>query len=505
MNKKELSYIITREFPNIIGAMITGSQSRNSEFRRGYDIDIVLFDLLYPRVATFEMFYEGIKIDCTIVPVSNINGALVNEFGDQKGVLFKMIAHGEYLTGNQVIIEDIKKNTIDFLQTLEKDFNPHTNKQLLELRWIAKYLERKLSKEEIFMLLCEFVCAITTLESYKTDFWLNTHLRKVEELSKKSQGFLLSTKEHFDYAVTTQDCRPVIQYIHEYLENYPSVADTNTFYILTINVPEFYKNTFASKIIPLLRSNELLGQTYKYFFFTNSQSDKLLKNNCCVCFDLVNGVLIKDIIKELKSVLVTFNLQLEYQIVSLPMYVRKAEASKEIIAFKSTLCSSFGILRNEYSAEEFPRQIQCFIRKFAQCIEIDDFDYRKSLELLIARYLFYKNDFKHVGVKDFEAYFDKQYTEEYSAFISFYAGSIGSSISDNCYDEMNIETALQVLNLQNTRLLPFLNDSVLDILMINDSKKVHSFIYFCETVFTISSATEKDNLWVLFRLLEQKK
>lgn len=502
MTRRDLSDIISREFPDIIGAMITGSQSKKSEFQRTSDIDVVLFDLLYPTIATFEMFYEGIKIDCTIVPLANINSALLNELGDQKGILFKMIANGEYLNGNQLVIDDIKKTTIQFLRTLEKDINPYANKQLLELRWIAKYLDRKLSKDEIFLLLCELVCTITTLESYKTDFWLNTHLRKVEELSKNSQGFLQRIKEQFDYVITTQDCRPVIKYIYEYLENYPSSADENNYYTLSINLPESYRNSFTTTILPAIQSNELLGKWYKYFYFRSLQYDKFLKNSCCICFGLDIDILLKDIVAELKSVLISFNIQLEYHIAHFPSYIRGYDESVAMIDFKSTLCSLVVKIHNNYSEKRVIEHIEYLIKKIAEYIAIENFDYKKTLELLVIRYLFYEDDFQRIGIKDFQTFFDKRYNEEHNVFLSQYSNTATSIVQENIFDDINIETTLQAIQSPSTKALPFLNDSVFDIIMINDFGKARTFLFVCEKIFEISSTTEKNNFWIIFKLLK---
>ncbi len=300
MNKEELIKLLRSTFPQAIGAMLTGSQFNKTHFNTISDVDVVVFDRTTSDVHTRGLRFQQNKIDCTIVPVFDIENVVLNEFYDPKGIIIYMISSGEILYDTNTIIEDIASAVLPLKNKISERVKTNYHQSVEQLLKMSKYFERELSESERILLACDFIYCITKIEAIRCNGWDFTSLHKARLLNEHNSAFVTDILQLHRMVVETKDLRFLHSYVKQYQNKLGHFDDTlQQIITFDIAIPDFSLQYFHKDILPVILSNSSLYKCYLYSFISPRKYHRLYRHDIAISFAADKGMAIIDIIHEL--------------------------------------------------------------------------------------------------------------------------------------------------------------------------------------------------------------
>jgi predicted nucleotidyltransferase len=315
MNAMNTFNFIDEDFPQAVGIVVTGSYLIRGHSVKSSDIDILVFDPIFSVVSSKTIFKDEKRFDITFIPLFNVENTFKNEQFDERGILLTMMASGK-------IIRDDAFGTIAIIQNLasillEKGFYDHstslqaTNHELKKLR--GKFLQfTKEDNNSIFML-NEFFSLITTAELLKISRWKFRGRYKSVYLNEKNPKFLTILTSIFLDAINHRSKENFIK-IADFIGTYqdqstiivdPTGHNEKSRVIIDLNYSGFNLNHFINIVLPLIRTNEHLGEKYLYFFLSPASCNHIFKYKISIVF---KSSLVQDIVGYTRGIFKSLNI-----------------------------------------------------------------------------------------------------------------------------------------------------------------------------------------------------
>ncbi len=342
MNNNILKGILFRQFPKSIGFILTGSQSGNTVFTTASDIDVMIFDTMNSGIYSRGLIQDHYKIDCTVVPIFDIENVIINEYFDLKGTFLNMLASGVILNDPHKIILEIKQSITPLINRRSNALTQHYKKLVEELLKMRKYFERDLNEQERIFLLCDFVHLISKIEVIKSSGWDAINLRKTKLLNETNKGFVEKIIKLHKKGLEVEDLQFLIGYIDNYHKNLIQSADYKPpTIVFDISIADFSLQQFSLKVVPSIISNEILSRCYRYFYISPKKYYRQYKYDLSLCFNIQEDINIVDVINELSGLINSSKGEkaFRYEIIEPLEKVSDSHFSNIIQDFRVSLCT----------------------------------------------------------------------------------------------------------------------------------------------------------------------
>jgi len=289
----DLKAIVDKNYPNCMGAMVTGSQLRPGYNRFQSDLDLIIFDSFFSVVSTFAVFQEGHKIDFTQVPINDIDNVIRNEQFDQRGILLTMIATGEIIKDNKYgVVEGIRNRAGELFNKGIHDNLPVYMSMIKALTKIRKDFNKDVREYQKMFLINDFFFNITQAELIKLSKWRFTGKHKANLLYELNPRFVSEVQELAMSSMRTDDLEPfraIGNYIDEYLthkamSNGERLFDNDHLWI-DIDYKGISIKHFTSTVLPAIAQSPELKERYLHFFLSPTSLHRIYRNRLCICFE----------------------------------------------------------------------------------------------------------------------------------------------------------------------------------------------------------------------------
>ena len=288
MTRDELTILLKKTFPKSVGLAVTGSQANSANYRNASDIDVLIFDTFNSDVTTIPLtIHEVFKVDCTVIPILNIENVIINEFADTSNTAFNMLKGSAILHDPFGLVQEIK----DIVAGLQLNTN-HKILKLSEslnkkLNSFKKYFVRDLTEQERILLIADFITLITKIAVIDKNGWDAERLRKAKILSQEDPAFLNEIVGLFNLAIKSENLGFINPFIDRFQSTLKSVEKTETTSVtIDLSFPEFSLPVFCKGLLSQIMSEPLLKQCFLYFYASPRKYYHIYKHHVSICFGL---------------------------------------------------------------------------------------------------------------------------------------------------------------------------------------------------------------------------
>lgn len=316
--------ILNKNFPNAVGALVSGSSITNNYSRSMSDVDVLVFDESCGAVSPFGYFENGTMYDFTLIPINNIDNIIRDEQFDQRGILLTMIAKGNIIKDSPTrLVAKIKLKAenlfTDGIHNNRQNFNA-LYKGLLKIR--KEFSKIPLPHQRIF-LVNEFFYIVTQMELIKTANWRMTGRHKADYLFQNQEAFFL--KIH-TLVLGGNDCNDpdgfgeIGLFIDDYLSAKSNVNQNRVFNNRVLIIDFEYENItmehFVNFGLPKLMSSQVTSKNFLYFYMSDRRMNRIYKNKLSICFQVDQNIdpsyFERDVLRELRRI-IAYEIQAKYR------------------------------------------------------------------------------------------------------------------------------------------------------------------------------------------------
>ena len=269
MDIEGIKQAIKTYYPYAIGAILTGSQSTETNFDRSKDIDVLIIDPAFPIRSSFVTKHRGYNFDFTQIPLFNIENILINESFESHGIVINMFINGQIIfdTESHFVAE-----TITFVNDLynQSSFSKNENfkKCIIALKKMRKQFSKNLETHEKFFIINDFFYTMVQAHLFKFNHQVNGGLYNAKELYKLDKQFVNELTKLTNESLQDEDIPHKIHaYIGIYVDTFTLERKKELSYLVidmhyaNISIKDFVKN-----VLPLVKKHPSLGRKFSYFF-----------------------------------------------------------------------------------------------------------------------------------------------------------------------------------------------------------------------------------------------
>ncbi len=291
--------ILKKYYPNILGAILTGSQKNISNVQINSDIDLVVFDTLFSGISSEIIEHENLKIDVTRVSLTDIYSILIDEAYDLKGLILHMIITGNIIKDNNDIISDIQLLAGDFYNGQTLNYEKEWKGIINGLQQVKKGILKEKGYKYDFFLINQFTDLISSAFLLNSNGWVNKGKHRVDDLIRINPDFIndlvMLSKSFINYP--DENRLNVIKYIDSYTEvpaSITSAISLNKKTIVEIWYEDFSYTHCIEEVIPEFLKSLFLKFKFEYYSSVSFKNRYIFKYNFYLVFKATETAIIID-------------------------------------------------------------------------------------------------------------------------------------------------------------------------------------------------------------------